>query len=92
MTEDPVKVAIMTECMELAEFLLSKNGSYGNSVLEGLGVFSGLGTIAAIDVRIDDKLKRIRNARINGKTDAEDSEKDLIGYLILKRVCRRVQG
>ena len=66
--------------------LLQKNAKYGNSALEPLNVFSEAGAVAGIKMRIDDKLKRIKNA---GLVDAtEDTLQDLAGYLILLMIAK----
>tara|TARA_R100001460_G_scaffold54384_2_gene93535 strand:+ start:231 stop:539 length:309 start_codon:yes stop_codon:yes gene_type:complete len=63
-----------------------KNSKYGNSALEPLNVFSEAGAVAGIKMRIDDKLKRIKNA---GLVDAtEDTLQDLAGYLILLMIAK----
>lgn len=82
--------AIAEECDQLREFLLEKNRRYGNSALRPLRIFSGASADEQINVRLDDKLSRIRNSRETGEADIEDAELDLIGYLILKRVQRRL--
>ena len=75
------KNSIRNKCKQLEDLLLRKNEKYGNSALEPLNVFSEAGAVAGIKVRIDDKLKRIKNA---GLVDAtEDTLQDLAGYLIL---------
>lgn len=78
--------AISEICDELKEFLLEKNKSYGNSAAEPLQIFSTMSPMDQINVRIDDKLSRI--ARGNDYRN-EDTELDLIGYLILKRAILR---
>lgn len=75
-------------CDELKDFLLAKNKAYGNSAAEPLRIFSRVDSIEQLNVRIDDKLSRI--ARGN-EYDGDDTELDLIGYLILKRAIRRMQ-
>ena len=78
--------SIKSKCKELEELLLSKNEKYGNSALEPLNVFSEAGAVAGIKMRIDDKLKRIKNA---GLVDAtEDTLQDLAGYLILLMIAK----
>ena len=80
------KNSIKTKCKQLEDLLLRKNEKYGNSALEPLNVFSEAGAIAGIKVRIDDKLKRIKNA---GLVDAtEDTLQDLAGYLILLMIAK----
>ena len=77
---------IKAKCKKLEELLLSKNAKYGNSALEPLNVFSEAGAVAGIKMRIDDKLKRIKNA---GLVDAtEDTLQDLAGYLILLMIAK----
>lgn len=80
------KNSIKKKCRELEELLLHKNEKYGNSALEPLNVFSEAGAVAGIKMRIDDKLKRIKNA---GLVDAtEDTLQDLAGYLILLMIAK----
>ncbi len=86
-TPDPAR-AIAAVCDEVKAVLLEKNASYGNSALDPLRIFSRAGPVAQLDVRIDDKLSRIaRGSEYAG----DDTELDLIGYLILRRVARRQQ-
>lgn len=75
---------IIEECKKIATLLISKNRSYGNSVLKPLLVFSKASSEERINIRIDDKLSRIARGDYSMQ---EDTELDLIGYLILKRVC-----
>lgn len=76
---------------EIEELLISKNEKYGNSALEPLGVFSQLSAKEGLLVRIDDKLKRIKNGSLN--RDDEDVVNDLIGYLVLLKIhAKREQG
>ncbi len=69
---------------EITEMLVSKNQKYGNSALEPLGVFSKLSAEEGLLVRIDDKLKRIKNGSL--EKDDEDVINDLIGYLVLLKI------
>ena len=69
---------------EITEMLVAKNEKYGNSALEPLGVFSQLSAKEGLLVRIDDKLKRIKNGSLN--KDDEDVVNDLIGYLVLLKI------
>lgn len=65
---------------------MEKNEKYGDSALEPLNIFSEAGPVAGIKMRIDDKLKRIKNA---GLVDAtEDTLQDLAGYLILLMIAK----
>jgi len=69
---------------EIRDLLIAKNLKYGNSALEPLGVFSKLDAKEGLLVRIDDKLKRIKNGSL--EKDDEDVVNDLIGYLILLKI------
>jgi hypothetical protein len=70
--------------IEIKDLLISKNLKYGNSALEPLGVFSQLSAKEGLLVRIDDKLKRIKNGSL--EKDDEDVVNDLIGYLVLLKI------
>lgn len=67
----------------MAELIHEKNKRYGNSVMEPLGIFSShvkennTESLNGILIRLDDKLKRIRNSDVLRKNDVSD----LIGYL-----------
>ena len=82
--QEKVQEEIKNVCLDIAELLISKNKKYGNSALEPRRIFSKSSPIEQINVRIDDKLSRIANRQSD---EDEDVEKDLIGYLVLKRVC-----
>jgi hypothetical protein len=75
---------VSTYLLEIREMLISKNLKYGNSALEPLGVFSKLSAKEGLLVRIDDKLKRIKNGSL--EKDDEDVINDLIGYLVLLKI------
>jgi hypothetical protein len=77
-----VQVGVVLD--EIRELLIAKNQKYGNSALEPLGVFSQLSAKEGLMVRIDDKLKRIKNGSL--EKDDEDVVNDLIGYLILLKI------
>jgi len=76
---------IRKECDRILAMLMEKNRKYGDSAIDPVRIFSSADPVAQIDVRIDDKLSRIRSAQDD---DTEDAELDLIGYLILKRVAK----
>lgn len=82
---------ILEICLEIADLLISKNTAYGNSALEPMRVFSVASPLEQINVRIDDKLSRIRRQSENAETstDTEDAKVDLLGYLVLEMVARR---
>ena len=79
--------AIAEVCNEIKEVLLAKNTSYGNSVFDPIRIFSKADMIEQINVRIDDKLSRL----MRGEAAGEDTELDLLGYLIIKRAAKRMQ-
>jgi hypothetical protein len=78
---------VSTYLLEIRELLISKNLKYGNSALEPLGVFSQLSAKEGLLVRIDDKLKRIKNGSL--EKDDEDVINDLIGYLVLLKIIEK---
>jgi len=82
----PFEVLLREELYELEKFLIEKNTSYGNSALEPIRIFSKTNAIEQLNVRIDDKLNRIMQGK---EYLGDDTEKDLIGYLILKRLARK---
>lgn len=84
------KSKIRSKCKALEELLLHKNEKYGNSALEPLNVFSQADAVAGIKMRIDDKLKRIKNAGLCDAT--EDTLQDLAGYLILLMIAKENAG
>lgn len=69
----------------ILELLLNKNISYGNSALEPIRIFSAASTIEQLNVRIDDKLNRLKRGV---EYQDEDTITDLIGYLILLKVAK----
>lgn len=73
--------------LSIREMLINKNIKYGNSALEPLGVFSQLSAKEGLLVRIDDKLKRIKNGSL--EKDDEDVINDLIGYLVLLKIIEK---
>lgn len=72
-------------CAELADFLVEKNRSYGDSALQPLAVFSRASAAERMAVRIDDKLSRIARG---SEYPGDDTIKDLAGYFILALVER----
>lgn len=83
---DSIAEHITQICLELKEMLLQKNTAYGNSIEDPIVIFSKSDILDRINVRIDDKLSRIARGHEYGH---EDTELDLIGYLILKRALIR---
>jgi len=86
-TCDNVQKEIRKVCDDIAELLITKNRKYGNSALSPQRIFSKASPIEQINVRIDDKLSRIKNQQ---EDEDEDVEKDMVGYLILKMVCKKL--
>ena len=85
-TDAPSGNKIIVECLEIAEMLVKKNISYGNSALEPIRIFSKADSKEQIRVRIDDKLNRIQNDQaFPGDNDIED----LIGYLVLLKIANK---
>jgi len=80
------EIAIEHECNRIANMLIEKNRSYGNSVLIPSRVFSKSDNIEQIKVRIDDKLSRIERGV---EFDGDDTLDDLIGYLVLLSIAQK---
>ena len=80
--EELMSVLISDECDRIKQMLLKKNDSYGNSVAEPIHIFSAVPSGEQLNVRIDDKLSRLKHGN---DYDNEDTKLDLIGYLILQR-------
>ena len=80
----PFATKVVEVLNQIEHMLIEKNQKYGNSALEPLGVFSKLSAKEGLLVRIDDKLKRIKNGSLD--KDDEDVVNDLIGYLVLLKI------
>lgn len=83
------QLLIIDECDAVKAKLLEKNRKYGDSAIHPKRIFSKASPMEQIDVRLDDKLSRLMS---NQQDEDEDVEFDVIGYLTLKRVARRVHG
>jgi hypothetical protein len=81
-----IPIEIKKVCDEVAAMLIEKNKAYGNSALNPVRIFSKADAIEQLNVRIDDKLSRVERGHDYAQ---EDTEMDLIGYLILKQVAKR---
>lgn len=91
MNQDKVQQLITEECLFIKDFLLKKNSAYGNSFADPVCIFSKSSPMEQLNVRIDDKIKRLINKNIGAKKRVrEDTTLDLIGYLVLKRVLQRI--
>jgi hypothetical protein len=81
----PAGHKILNACLEVAQMLIEKNISYGNSALEPIRIFSTADSTEQLKVRIDDKLNRVKNNKgFAGDNDIDD----LIGYLILYKIAK----
>lgn len=79
---------IMEVCDAIKDMLISKNISYGSSFSHPMRVFSNAPTDEQINVRIDDKLSRIKN---KGGYAGDNDLEDLAGYIILKMVNQKLE-
>lgn len=76
---------ILDACIDVAQMLIEKNISYGDSALNPIRLFSTADSTEQLKVRIDDKLNRVKNAQgFPGDNDIDD----LIGYLILYKIAK----
>jgi hypothetical protein len=85
----PSGIDIVREVLSVLETLIEKNAQYGDSALEPIGIMHGGSALDAIDVRIDDKLSRLKRGVDD---DPEDVLLDLVGYIILRRIAQRREG
>lgn len=76
------------EMEELSSMIKGKNSAYGNSALAPISVFSSANVHERLCVRIDDKISRVKSS----VDVSEDTVLDLIGYLVLLRLARRVDA
>ena len=81
------QIEIGKVCEEVWHMLLEKNRKYGDSAIYPLRLFCKADALTQLDVRIDDKISRIKSRQDD---EDEDVEMDLIGYLILKQVAKRI--
>lgn len=82
-TEAPAGRAIICKSLEIAEMLIKKNISYGNSALSPARVFSKADNLEGLRIRLDDKITRIKNSQgFPGDNDIDD----MIGYLVLYKI------
>lgn len=71
---------------QIRSMLLAKNAAYGNSALDPVRVFARSDAVEQIRVRLDDKISRM----VRGRQFAdENTEDDLLGYLVLLRIAKR---
>lgn len=84
-----VQRLIAEECDRVKALLLAKNAQYGNSYVEPVSIFTKAPASERLAARIDEKLARIRNSK--AEDDGEDTEQDLIGLLVMRRVVRLIE-
>lgn len=85
----PAGKEILLQCIEIANLLLKKNISYGNSALDPICIFAkDVDPGKQIDIKIDDKLSRIKRG---SEFQGDDTILDLAGYLVLKLIHQRKQ-
>jgi hypothetical protein len=83
-TSAPSGSKIWDACHEIAQLLIEKNISYGDSALSPNRIFAQSNNVEQLKVRIDDKLNRVKNNQgFAGDNDIDD----LIGYLILLKIA-----
>lgn len=85
-------IQIRQRCLELAEFLISKNNAYGQSVSDPVCIFSHATPLERLYTRMDDKLSRIARGQAIANTDEplDDTKRDLAGYLVLESLVSKV--
>jgi hypothetical protein len=79
--------ALRQQCEEIIYLILAKNKDYGDSVQQGLNRYGDISLL----VRLSDKFHRLNSLildkELNVKNEKlEDTEKDMIGYLLLHLV------
>jgi hypothetical protein len=76
---------ILMNCLTIAQMLIEKNISYGDSALDPVRIFSKANSVEQLHVRIDDKLSRLmKGTDYPGDNDIDD----LIGYLVLLKIAK----
>lgn len=90
MNAQEMQRVIAEECDAIKDMLIMKNQGYGSSFASPMNIFAkGMSPDAQIRVRTDDKLARIAKGTLEAN---EDTVQDLIGYLILMRVLKRLNA
>jgi len=74
---------LVTVLTEIQKFLIAKNVKYGDSALTPINCFSKLSPLEGINIRLDDKVKRLLTG---DASENEDVELDLVGYIVIKRI------
>lgn len=87
---DKAQQVIDEVCTDMAAFLKEKNKSYGNSALEPISIMPstrGIDSLTQIDVRINDKLKRLM---LGEEFPGDNDYDDLAGYFMLRLAAKRL--
>ena len=84
MNEIEFEKKVRNICENIANMLIEKNKSYGNSALEPINCFYKGDAGTSIKVRIDDKLSRIMRGN---EFQGDDTVKDLLVYLVLLKIA-----
>lgn len=88
-TSEDIQKEILNQVKSIGSLLIEKNRKYGNSALCPNRIFSKASKLEQLYVRCDDKINRIMNRQ---NDEDEDVIQDLIGYLILILVCRKMES
>lgn len=83
--QDKFKHDLTAVLFEIENLLLEKNRAYGDSALDPVRIFSKSDTLEQLNVRIDDKLSRLKR----GENAGEDVILDLLGYLLIYRIQQK---
>jgi len=76
---------IFETCNEIRDMLVNKNKAYGDSALNPIRIFASSDTVEQLNVRLDDKLNRIKNGC---QYPGDDDITDIIGYLVLLKIAK----
>ena len=87
-SQENIQKEILTQVKAIGSLLIEKNRKYGNDALQPNRIYSKANTLEQLYVRCDDKINRIMNRQDD---EDEDVIQDLIGYLILILVCRKLE-
>ena len=83
------QMKIVEVCDAIKEMLLQKNVAYGDSALNPIRIFASSDTVEQLNVRIDDKLNRVKNG---GEYPGDNNIDDLIGYLVLLKIAGKAKN
>lgn len=87
--QEKFKSELTSVLFEIESLLVKKNEAYGDSALDPVRIFSKSDALEQLNVRIDDKLSRLKR----GDDAGEDVILDLLGYLLIYRIQqKRLKG